>query len=171
MSDTMNKSDQEKKEKTQESAEKELQTCQLELEQLKEKFVHVAADLENFTRRINKERMQWAHRAQELVFLDMLSIIDDFDRSLEEQKKVELSKDMQAWLSGFNMIGSALTKLLEKYDVKEITEVQVFDPSYHEALMQVDSPDHESGEIVQVMQKGYRFKESVLRPAKVSVAK
>ena len=167
----MNKSDQENKEQTQETAKTELQVCKTELQELKEKFMHVSADLENFTQRVNKERMQWARRSQELVFLDVLSVIDDFDRSLEEQKKVELSKEMQAWLSGFDMIRGALAKLLEKYDVKEITEVKVFDPNIHEALMQVDSADHKSDEIVQVMQKGYRFKNSVLRPAKVSVAK
>jgi len=172
MSDTMNKPENQSEQTNQEeTSQTELQTCQAELQALKEKFIHVSADLENFTRRINKERMQWAHRAQELVFSDVLSIIDDFDRSLEEQKKVELTKEMQTWLSGFNMIRSALAKFLDKYDVQEITEVKIFDPNIHEALMQVESSDHQSGDIVQVMQKGYRFKDTVLRPAKVSVAK
>ncbi len=175
MSDTMKDNEKAGPEPAQDGTEQEmavqLERCKAEVEQWKERFVHVSADLDNFTRRINKERLQWAHRSQEMILVDLLTIVDDFDRSMQEQKKLELSQDMKTWLSGFTMIHTALKKLLEKYDVKEITQVTVFDPVLHEALAQVDAPERKSGDIVQVMQKGYYFKDAVLRPAKVSVAK
>ena len=61
--------------------------------------------------------------------------------------------------------------MLAKYGVSPMKDQHVFDPEKHEALMHVDSSEHKSGDIVQVLQKGFMFKDTVLRPAKVSVAK
>ena len=74
-------------------------------------------------------------------------------------------------IAGFALIHKELHKFLEKHGVTEIKEVAEFDPNLHEAIMNVESADHQSGAIVQVLQKGYMFKGQVLRPAKVSVAK
>lgn len=165
----MDKRKKENKEK--EKNLSELEACKKELEIWKEKCIRVTADLENFSRRIEKEKMQWMHIAQSDLVLDLLKIVDDFDRALQEGGEKELSSETKAFLEGFSMISKSLYKLLEKYDVIEITENLNFDPQLHEAIMQVDSEDHESGEIVQILQKGFMFKENVLRPAKVSVAK
>jgi molecular chaperone GrpE len=62
-------------------------------------------------------------------------------------------------------------KVFEKHHIKVVSHEDGFDPNYHDAVMQVESDEHESGEIVQVLQKGYTYKERLLRPAMVSVAK
>ncbi len=64
-----------------------------------------------------------------------------------------------------------MLKILDQAGVKEIPAQQTFDPELHEAVAHVDAPGHESGSIVEILQKGYRFKNEILRPARVSVAK
>jgi len=150
---------------------KALEGCKQELVQAKEKLIRVTADLQNFKKRVEKEKIQWMHIAQSDLIHDILSIVDDFDRALAEKDKEGVSPELAAFLEGFVMIWKSLYKFLEKYNVTEITQVQQFDPNLHEAISQIDSPDHTSGDIVDVIQKGFMYKEKVLRPAKVVVAK
>jgi len=148
-----------------------LKACQAERQEWQEKFVRVHADLENFTRRVEKERIQWMQIARADLVKDLLTVVDDFGRALSQQADQELSSEMKKWVAGFSMIGTSLDDTLRKYGLQEITEATDFDPMIHEAVVQVDSKDHESGAIVEVLQKGYRLHDQVLRPAKVSVAK
>ena len=149
----------------------ELTSCKQELLSWKEKFARVSADLDNFRRRMEKERIGWMQRAQSDLTKNLLPILDDFDRAVQQQEKQELTQQMREWLSGFVMISSSLEKILKDAGLQEISETTNFDPELHEAVVQIDSDDHESGAIVEVLQKGYRFNDQVIRPAKVSVAK
>ncbi|MCA9769769.1 nucleotide exchange factor GrpE [Candidatus Dependentiae bacterium] len=144
--------------------------CCVQLEQIKNTLVHVTADFENFKKRTEKEKIEWIVAGKKQFILDVLEIVDDFDRALQEHKKKKDS-NLDAWLQGFELIGSALYKLLEKHNVYEIKNTTTFDPELHEALTQVESDEHTSGNIVMVLQKGFMFDDVVLRPAKVSVAK
>lgn len=146
-----------------------LAACNNELAQLKDRYIRSLADFENYKRRIEKEKSGWLLSGQEMVLADMLTIVDNFDRAFKEQSKTGASEN-DAWLAGFKMIYKELQKMLAKHDVAE-TAYASFDPALHEALMLVESPDHKPGEIVEIFEKGYHFKDSVLRPAKVSVAK
>jgi len=148
----------------------ECDTLKKEMEQLKVQCLRATADLENFKRRMEKEQSQWHNRAQERVLLDLLAVVDDFDRAMAERQDQEPSEELKGWFEGFELIYKSLQKLLQQYDVHEIEQMTEFDPHLHEAVSQVDSPDHESGHIVEVLQKGYMFKDAVLRPAKVVVA-
>ena len=148
----------------------ELTLCHAERDIWKDKYLRVQADLDNFTKRIDKERIQWRTLAQMNILQDMLSIVDDFDRAFEQQQAHTISAEMQQWLTGFEMIRTSLHKFLAKNEVQEIKIDMPFDPVFHEALMNVNAPEKQSGEIVAILQKGYTFKGSVLRPAKVSVA-
>ncbi|BDC34669.1 hypothetical protein Noda2021_06270 [Candidatus Dependentiae bacterium Noda2021] len=152
------------------ASEQALTQCQQELEDWKGRALRLSADFDNYQRRNEKEKASWMHIAQSNVFTDLLSIIDDFDRAVDQLSK-NAHHEIKAQLDGFVLIQKNLYKVLEKYGVKEITQMTTFDPEIHEGLVQVDSPDHESGAIVGVLQKGFTFKNSVLRPAKVSVAK
>jgi len=151
--------------------EASLVACQTAMTEWKNKSLYVTADFENFKRRHEKERAQWMSTAQEQVLKDFISIADDFDRAIAEYAKYEPTPDMKIWAQGFIMIDKALRALLAKHDVREMTDYTEFNPTFHEAIMQVDSPNHESGAIVAVLQKGYLFKGAVLRPAQVSVAR
>jgi len=134
-----------------------------------EKYLSLTADFQNYQKRVAQERADWAQDAQKLVFTDLLAVIDNFERALEQEKKRE-NVDNAAWLAGFEMIYQSLEKLLTKFGVQEITDFSVFNPKYHEALVQVASDTHKSGQIVQVLQKGYTMHDKVIRPATVSVA-
>jgi len=118
-----------------------------------------------------EQQRLWVSTAQAEILTDLLTIVDNFERALAEHEKQEKISEHKAWIEGFALIYQSLITLLHKSDIKEITEYGIFNPIYHEALIQIDSPDHESGAIVEIMQKGYSFKGKVLRPAKVSVAK
>ena len=146
----------------QDQNQEQLQVCQSQLLQAKSQLMYMSAEFDNFRKRTEKERVQWIVSAQSGVILDLVSIADDFDRALSGQKNQD---------TGLELIKKSIDNILKKYDVQEITEISEFDPNLHEAIMQVESPDHKSGQIVSVLQKGYKFKGQILRPAKVSVAK
>jgi molecular chaperone GrpE len=150
---------------------KSLMHCERELASVKERYVRVVADFDNYKRRAEKEKATWITTGQAGVLAELLPIIDDFDRALKEHEKQEGNQPTHAWFEGFALIHKSFQKILHKYGVNEIQENVVFDPTLHEALMHVDSSSHPSGTIVEVLEKGYRFKDMVLRPAKVSVAK
>ena len=152
----------------------ELAACQAELASWKDKYLRQQAEFQNFTRRSQKERSQLAQMGQVAVLTDILAIIDDFDRALGDVQETSNSEhEDNSWRAGFALIHAAAYKLLEKYGVVPMSSEQYahFDPTYHEAIMQVDSADHEQGMIVQVLQQGFMHNDLVLRPAKVSVAK
>lgn len=151
-------------------ADQKLQNCLADLEQWKDKCMRVAADFQNYKRRMEKEQTTWISSTQADVITNLLPIIDDMDRAMAESQK-EGKTDMQAWLAGFEMIRTALHKLLTKYGVTEISQNRTFDPLLHEALASVEVPGKQAGEIIEVLQKGYMVKDQVLRPAKVAVAK
>jgi len=156
---------------TNDMLKEELESCKIEVAELKDKFVRLNADCENFKKRMLEQQKLWVGTAQAEIFSDLLTIVDNFERALAEHKKQEKTSERKVWIEGFTLIYQSLITLLHKSGVEEIIEHGTFNPVYHEALVQVDSPDHESGAIVEIMQKGYSFKGKVLRPAKVSVAK
>jgi len=152
-------------------AEKELlEKSQAAVAEWADKYLSLTADFQNYKKRVMQERADWAQDAQKLIFLELLAVIDNFERALEQERKRENSESV-AWLAGFEMIYQSLEKLLAKFGVQEITDFSLFNPKYHEALVQVESDKHESGAIVQVLQKGYTMQDKVIRPATVSVAK
>lgn len=144
-----------------------LTACQVEVAQWKDRFARVSADLENFKRRTQKEQQTWFTLGQRQLAKELLEIVDTMEHALRDNAQ---SSDDQM-LQGVQLMYKNMQKLLEKFGVKEIIEVDEFNPELHEGLMQVDSDAHESGAIVAILQKGYWFKDEVLRPAKVSVAK
>ena len=185
----MNEETNNKQEQTQQETSKqdailqELKECQAQKDEWKDRFLRTAADFENYKKRSEKERVMWITNAQSSVLQDLIEIVDDFDRAFAPSLHLSGSSDSassggQATQSnevvdqsraGFELIYKALKKLLEKYGVTEMKTIEHFDPTMHEAIMQVETPDHKPGDIVQVLQKGYLFKGNVLRPAKVSV--
>ena len=146
-----------------------LASCEAQLAEVKEKFVRASADFENFKKRTQRDQAQWFDQGQSRVITQLLPIVDDFDRALAQQK-VQPS-DAKAWGEGFELIHKSLQKMLESFDVKEISADLPFDPELHEALVSVEDSGRPSGEVVEILQKGYLFRGKVLRPAKVSVAK
>ena len=142
--------------------------CNQELMQLKEQYARTVADFDNYRKRMAKEQIASAQAVQARVLGDVLAIVDDFERALAQDSAHD---DVESWLEGFTLIHSSLLKMLEKYNVKPMSGYAAFDPHFHEAVVQVESSDHESGQIVEVLQQGYLMGDMVLRHAKVTVAK
>jgi len=152
-----------------EAVSKELDACNATIKEWQEKYMRLSADLENFKRRITKEQQMWREMAQADLLLKLLSIVDNFNRAMEH-KEQQSPEELKSWVEGIAMIYGSFGEFLTSVGIKEVP-CEIFDPSHHDALMQVDSDEHESGAIVTVMEKGYMLNDRVLRPAKVSVAK
>ena len=131
-----------------------------------DRFLRLSAEFENFKKRTSAEQVQWISRSQQKVIVDVLSIVDDFERAL--QQKTEENADLYV---GIELIYKSFLTFLKKYKVEEIPTQGAFDPEQHEAIMQADSEEHESGTIVQAVQKGFMMNGHVIRHAKVIVAK
>ncbi|MCO7126346.1 nucleotide exchange factor GrpE [Sporolactobacillus shoreicorticis] len=126
------------------------------------------ADFDNFRKRTNKEKADARKfRAQDLVS-DMLEILDNFQRALAVEA---VSEDARALKKGMEMVLSKLESALKKEGVEEIPSLhQPFDPNVHQAVMQEESGNHESGTVIQVLQAGYTLNGRVIRPAMVKVS-
>ena len=132
-----------------------------ELQQLadenEEKYLRLYAEFENYKRRIQKENeINKTYQAQR-VLTDILPAIDNIERALQIEGDDETFKSLQK--------GVLKDKGLEVIK----TEGEAFDPNIHQAVVQDDNPDFESGEITQELQKGYKLKDRVLRPSMVKV--
>ncbi|MGA9530852.1 MAG: nucleotide exchange factor GrpE [Candidatus Babeliales bacterium] len=135
----------------------------------REKFVALNADLANVKRRAALDGERMVDRMYEKLFKDLLPIVDSFDRACLDTGSGDQVVD--AWVEGVILVRKLLYAFLEKYQVVEITQTKQFNPELHEALVHVATPDYASGDVVEVLEKGYLFKGRVLRPTKVSVAK
>lgn len=128
----------------------------------KDQCHRISAEFENFKKRTEREQSRWSEMAKESVLMSLLPIIDDFDRAMKQDG---VDSD------GLKMMYNAFIKVLESHGVTVMESYETFDPMYHEAIMQVDSDNHEAGQIVEVFSQGFMLKDRVLAPAKVSVAK
>lgn len=153
-----------------ERCKQERDECKNELVLMKDRLQRVTADFDNFKKRLERDRASWTDTIEAELIKDLLPVIDDFDRAISEHKKKERSPEFDSWLTGFELIAKALSKFLTAHNVQEILNRATFDPQFHEAILQVAVEGKESGQIVDVVQKGYMYKDTVLRPAKVTVA-
>ena len=154
----------------QQGVSEEVASCSSELVQLKEKFVRLGADFQNYKKRIEKDRIEWMDKSKSDVLLGLLSIVDNFDRALEEASRSQ-NEQLKEWVTGFELINKLLYDYLKEQGVEPLSENKVFDPLFHDAIAHLDAPDKASGDIIEVFQKGFSYKGKVLRTAKVTVAK
>jgi len=151
-----------------------LEAALAEAAEYKDKYLRAHADFENSKRRLEKDKMNAVSYANESFAKDILAVIDSFENALasiegaDEENSSEVLKQMK---EGVNLTYEQLKKILEKNHIKEVDCSGEFDPEVHQAIMQVESDEHEVGDVVQVMQKGYTIKDRILRPAMVSTCK
>lgn len=136
--------------------------CLAELSMWQDQCKRISAEFENFKRRVDRDKIRWSEIAKESILLELLSFCDTFETALQQKDGVDHA--------GIEMVHQSLLKLLTKHDVTVMTLAVKFDPEFHEAVMQIESKDHQSGNIVNVLSKGFMIKDRVLRPAKVCVA-
>jgi len=139
-------------------------------QEMQEEMLRVKADADNFRKRMEREKENFCKYATEKVLEDIVPVIDNLELGLEHAKKVEACKDI---VEGIEMTLNILLNTLKNHGLEQIkTEVgEPFDPNYHEAMAEQEREDMEPGMVSTVMQKGYKIKDRVLRPAKVMVSK
>jgi len=132
---------------------------------LEDRLLRLAADFDNYRKRAAREREEYVARANERLVVDLLPILDDLERALaaaEEHAEARLEE-------GVRLVHRSLAALLERYGVTPIATDGKFDPHVHEALLSQPS-EQEEGAVLEVIQKGYKLRDRVVRPARVIVA-
>jgi molecular chaperone GrpE len=138
-----------------------------EVGELKEKYLRLYSDFENFRKRTAKERIDLIKTASEDVLKDLIPVVDDFERAF---KAAEKEADVQKIQEGNQLIFHKLVKILDSKGLKPMEDLigKSFDPDTQEAITQIPSPSPElKGAVVDVVEKGYFLGEKVVRFAKV----
>lgn len=143
-------------------------TVEEQLADFKDRYLRLTAEFDNFRKRTRKEREDLIKTAGESVIVNMLPVVDDFDRAL---KSMENATDIQAVKDGVMLIATKFNEFLKRQGVAEIDAVgQPLNTDFHEAITQIPSPSDElKGKVVDVIQKGYCLNEKVIRYSKVVV--
>lgn len=136
-----------------------------------DKFLRTHAEFDNIKKRLEREKYQAIDYASEKFAKDMLTTIDTLDMALYSAKGDAPAEELLVKLQeGIELTLKKFVETFEKHDIT-VVETDEFNPEFHNAVMQVPAPEgKEAGQVVEVMQKGYMFKERLLRPAMVSVA-
>lgn len=146
----------------------ELVRLQAELQDAQERILRAQADFDNFRRRTRQDKEDLAKYASSKVITGILPVMDNFERALAVSKDAQ---DFDSLYKGVEMIFRQMEQVLEQEGVSAMDTVgQPFNPEFHQAIMQVDSDEHEEGIIVEEVMKGYVLKDKVLRPAMVKVS-
>ena len=143
-------------------------TIEDELKEVQGKFVRLYADFENYRKRTNKEKVDLLSSASAGVVKDMLTILDDFDRAIANNEKVD---DVKALKEGFGLIHNKFKSILESKGLKPMTaKGEAFDSEIHEAVANMPIEDEKmKGKVIDDVEKGYYLNEKVIRFAKVVV--
>ena len=165
-----------KKEKKKGPTVKEMEKLQGELETALHKSAEYfdgwqreRADFTNFRKRIERDQVQTRQNITANIIRKYLVVLDDLDLALKNRPQ---DGEGASWADGIELISRKLHTVLENEGIQPLNpEGEEFDPSYHEAITSEDSPDHESGQIIEVLQKGFILGERVIRPARVRVAR
>ncbi len=156
-----------KEKKKREKADKKQDALREKIEELEDRVKRQMAEFDNFRKRSEKEKTMMFETGAKSVIEKILPVVDNFERGLasvpEEQKA-------DGFAQGMEMIYKQLMTELEKMEVKPIPAVgEEFNPDFHNAVMQVESEEYESGVIAQELQKGYTYRDGVVRHSMVAV--
>lgn len=146
----------------------QLEAAREEAESNYQRFLRTQADFDNFRRRTRQEKEEMAKYAAAGLIESLLPVIDNFERAIEAGKATDPASSL---LQGIEMVYKQLKDALASAGLEEIDCLgKPFDPFQHEAVMREPSEEHEEGTVIDVLQKGYRLKERVIRPAMVKVS-
>jgi len=145
----------------------EITALEQKLDESESRFLRLRADFDNLKRRAQTERVaQEKYRAQNLL-TDLLPVLDNFERALQVEATTE---DAESMKKGIEMVYRSLIEATTKEGLEPVaSEGEVFDPNIHHAVMQEQDDSKEQGIVLQELQKGYKLKDRILRPAMVKV--
>src|ERR1019366_2248251 len=136
-----------------------------------DKYLRAAADLDNYRKRVAREKEELARFTTERVVAALLPTLDNLERAIDAAQTH--GAENSALLQGLTQVHSQFRRTLMEFGLQEITADagQPFDPNLHEAINQVESPEHAEGHVVEQFQRGYKLADRLLRPARVVVSK
>ena len=143
-------------------------TAEEQIVEWRERAMRSAADLENFRKRMEREKREARCYANQLLLEELLPVFDNFQMGLQAA-----AADSESMIyRGMEMVKKQLDEFLSSQGVEEIrAEGEIFDPSVHEAVSQEECSDSEEGKVLRVIRRGYRMSDRLLRPANVVVAR
>jgi len=141
---------------------------QRERDEYHDRWLRKTAEFDNYRKRLERERREQADQAVTSLLLDLLAVVDDFDRALA----AGAGQGGEAYRKGVDLIHAKLHDLLHKQGVRPVETVGAdFDPTIHQAVSHEPSPGHHDGEVIEELRRGYTMGPRLLRPAMVKVAK
>lgn len=148
--------------------EKEIEQLKAEKAELNDRFLRLFSEFDNYKKRVSKEKLDLISTASEKVLVSLLPVIDDFERAIAANEKVE---DVDSIKEGFNLIYNKLVQMMKRFDVEEIqAKGEEFNTDFHEAVTHFPAQNEEDkGKVIDVTEKGYKLKDKVIRYAKVVV--
>jgi molecular chaperone GrpE len=147
----------------------EIEKLTTELDEIKDKYLRTVAEFDNYKKRRSRDIADIIERANEQFCLDILPVIDDFERSLNSESKRKSYKSLK---QGIELIYHKLIAVLKKQGVEPIASIgQNFNPEVHEAIMQIEHKEKPTNIVINEALKGYRLKDKVLRYSQVVVTK
>ncbi|MBM4322698.1 MAG: nucleotide exchange factor GrpE [Deltaproteobacteria bacterium] len=164
-----NKKKKEDKDHEIEELKKRLEEKEKEAKENFDRFLRTAADLENYKKRAAREKEDWMKFANEDLMKSILPFIDNLERAVNHAEKVV---DAGVLTEGIKLTLQQILQTLNRFGLVQFDSVgKPFDPARHEAMLVVETDQHEPDQVVEEFQRGYLFNERLLRPATVSVAK
>jgi molecular chaperone GrpE len=141
-----------------------------ERELYRNELLRARADFENYQKRVRKDRPQWEEQAVRRFLRDLLPVIDNFERAL--QNAAAGAAAPASLEEGIRLTHQMMKQALSDHGVEEIpAQGEAFNPEVHEAVSEEEVTDRPTGEVLEVLQKGYRQRDAVLRPSRVKVAR
>ena len=135
-----------------------------------DRWLRTGAEFDNYRKRIERERREQADQATTSLLEDLLLVVDDFDRAL--QQELSDRDSASAYRKGIELIHAKLNDLLRKRGVRPFESLGAdFDPNVHQAVVHEASAEHREGEVIGELRRGYMLGDRLLRPAMVKVAK
>jgi molecular chaperone GrpE len=148
-----------------------IETLRKEKEEQHDLLLRKQAELENYRKRVAKEKDELRLTAQARVLEELLPVLDAFDKGLHSLKEAPADSELEAYREGYELMFKEVQSVLQKFAVMEIPGVgALFDPNVHEAVVREVSTAHEEGEILDEYRKGYKINDRLLRPSQVKVA-
>ena len=150
--------------------EKEIESLQAEVEEKQDQWLRTRADFENYKKRMLRDATRSYQDAMTTILKIFLNVADDMERALKNRPEGE---NIDSWMSGLELIHQKLINQMKNQGVErmDVQSGDEFDPNIHEAITQEEHPDFTEGQIIDVVQPGYRISDRIIRPAMVRVAK
>jgi molecular chaperone GrpE len=150
--------------------EKELESLQAQVEEQQDGWLRTRADFDNFKKRVQRDAARSYQDAMASIIKTYLPVADDLDRALKNKPE---GPQVAGWVNGIELIYQKLLTQMKNQGVEpmDVNPGDEFDPNIHEAITQEEHPEYTEGQIIDVVQPGYRISDRIIRPAMVRVAR